>query len=125
MGLRAPECGVRGTADGGTADRSRGRRPADRGPQPRCRRGHRGCGVVGRGGGAVVRGVEGGGPGQAGVRTAGRRLAMTFLARLRGLVRNPYPHDMCIVARATGIRTRAFNGRPLPAGTEPSVIAAR
>lgn len=50
---------------------------------------------------------------------------MTFLASERGLVRKPQPHDMCMVARATGIWRRAFSGRPLPAGSEPAVIAAR
>lgn len=32
---------------------------------------------------------------------------------------------MCIVASATGIRSRAPAGRPRPAGSEPTVIAAR
>lgn len=50
---------------------------------------------------------------------------MTFLASARGLVRKPQPHDMCIVASATGICRRAFSGSPLPAGTEPATIAAR
>lgn len=57
--------------------------------------------------------------------TAGRREAMTFFASDRGLVRKPQPHDMCIVASATGICSRAFSGSPLPAGIEPSRIAAR
>ncbi|GAA3060337.1 hypothetical protein GCM10020000_49210 [Streptomyces olivoverticillatus] len=50
---------------------------------------------------------------------------MTFFASERGLVRKPKPHDMCMVASATGIRTRAAGDSPLPAGTEPAVIAAR
>jgi hypothetical protein len=62
---------------------------------------------------------------QAGALTEGRLLAMTFLASERGLVRKPYPHDMCIVASATGIWRRAFSERPFPAGSEPAVIAAR
>lgn len=57
--------------------------------------------------------------------TAGRRDAMTFLASAFGLVRKPKPHDMCMVARATGIWRRAFSGSPLPAGSEPSAMAAR
>ncbi len=58
-------------------------------------------------------------------RTAGRREAMTFFASAFGLVRKPKPHDMCMVARATGICRRAFRGSPLPAGSEPTPIAAR
>ncbi len=50
---------------------------------------------------------------------------MTFLASDRGLVRKPHPHDMCMVASATGIWARALSDRPLPAGTEPARIAAR
>ncbi len=61
----------------------------------------------------------------ASARTAGRRDAMTFFASDRGLVRKPQPHYMCMVASATGIWSRAFSGSPLPAGTEPSRIAAR
>ena len=57
-------------------------------------------------------------------RTAGRRLAMTRFASERGLVRKPYPQDMCMVASATGICARALSGRPLPAGSDPATIAA-
>ncbi len=68
------------------------------------------------------------GPAQTAVgsgRGDGRRLAMTLSASARGLVRKPKPQDMCMVAMATGICARALSERPLPAGIEPRVIAAR
>lgn len=53
---------------------------------------------------------------------------MTFLASAFGLVRKPKPHDMCMVARATGICSRAFADSPLPArqrpGDDPREVAA-
>lgn len=49
----------------------------------------------------------------------------TPASRLRGLVRNPAPQDMCIVTSAAGSRASTLAGRSLAAATATAPIPAR